>query len=184
MSQTVYIISLHRLVWTGLMAALVAVGAIISVPVGPFSPVPVTLQTMFVLLCGFTLGPRGGVTAILLYLAAGALGLPVFAVGKAGLAVFLGPTGGFLTGFIPAALICGFAGGRPLKPAPAMLGFAVLGTCMPLLCGALQLMLVLGISWGKVLAVGVLPFLPGAGLKCLAAAAIYRFLAARGLLPR
>lgn len=175
--------SIHRIVWTALLAALTAVGGIIAVPLGPISPIPVTLQTMFVLLAGFILGPRGGAFAMGLYMLAGVLGLPVFSGGKAGLAVFMGPTGGFLFGFIPSAVICGLAKADPVRPAAVLLLTAVLASAVTLLLGALQLAFVLNISFGKAFAVGVLPFLPGGAVKCLAAVFIYRFLAGRRLLP-
>jgi len=72
----------------------------------PFSPVPVTGQTFAVLMLGALLGPRRGCLAVLAYIIEGAAGLPVFAVGI-GPAVLLGPTGGYLFGFIPAAYITG-----------------------------------------------------------------------------
>lgn len=175
--------SIHTIVWIALMAALTAVGAMISIPVVPFSPVPISLQTMFVLLAGLILGPRGGAFAMLLYLAAGCLGLPVFTGGKAGLAAFLGPTGGFLIGFIPSAILCGFAKSSPVKPYWVLLLYCAAATALTLGIGAAQLAIILKISVGKALAVGVIPFLPGAVLKCFGAAFIYRFLTVRRLIP-
>ena len=72
----------------------------------PFSPVPVTGQTFAVLMIGALLGARRGCLAVLAYIMEGAAGLPVFALG-AGPAVLVGPTGGYLFGFIPAAYITG-----------------------------------------------------------------------------
>ena len=172
----------HRLVWTALLAALTGVGALIAIP-APFSPVPITLQTMFVLLAGLILGPRGGALAMLLYMAAGALGLPVFAGGKSGIAAFIGPTGGFLIGFLPSAMFCGLARSGEEKPFWVLLLFCAVATAITLGMGTLHLSLALKISISKALAVGVLPFLPGAAIKCFAAAFIYRFLATRKLLP-
>lgn len=183
MNQLSPLNSIHRLVWIALMAALTAVGAVISIPVLPFSPVPVSLQTLFVVLAGLILGPRGGALAMLLYLAAGCLGLPVFTGGKAGLAAFLGPTGGFLVGFVPGAVISGFGGGVPARSFSMTVLFCALGTSVILLLGSLQLAVVMHISLAKALVFGVTPFLPGAVVKCLAAAAIYRFLATRRLIP-
>ncbi len=175
--------SIHRLVWIALMAALTGVGAVIAIPVTPFGPVPITLQSMFVLLAGLFLGPRGGVLAVTLYMAAGCLGLPVFAGGKAGLAAFIGPTGGFLIGFLPAAMVCGLAKSDPVKPFWVLLLYCTLATAVILALGALQLASVLQISLSKALAAGVAPFIPGGMAKCFAAAFIYRFLAGRRLLP-
>ena len=178
------ITAIHRLVWTGLLAALMAAGAAITIPLGPLSPVPVTLQTLFVQLAGLVLGPRGGLMAVGLYLLAGALGLPVFSGGKGGLAVLFGPTGGFLWGFLPAVVCCGLASGKADPPAWMVLGYCFLGTSVLLVFGAFYLALVTGISPGKAFAVGALPFLPGAVAKCLVSLAVYRFLAKGRLLPQ
>ncbi len=77
----------------GLFAALTAVGAYVAVPL-PFSPVPVTLQTLFVYLSGLVLGGRRGALSQLVYLLLGASGIPVFAGGRGGVGVIFGPTGG------------------------------------------------------------------------------------------
>lgn len=88
-------------------AALIAVCAILpAIQVGS-GIVPITLQTFGVLLTGAVLGARRGLLAVLLYLAVGAAGLPVFSGGKAGFGVLTGPTGGYLIGFALAALLCG-----------------------------------------------------------------------------
>jgi len=87
-------------------AALVAVCAVLP-SINLTGPVPITLQTFGVLLCGAVLGARRGFLAVLLYLVVGAAGLPVFANGAAGLSVFTGPTVGYLLGFPLAAGLCG-----------------------------------------------------------------------------
>ena len=199
--------SIHRLVWLGLLAALIAAGSAVAIPAGP---VPITLQTLFVPLAGLILGVRGGVLVVLLYWAAGCLGLPVFAGGKAGIWVFWGPTGGFLLGFLPAAALCGLAARltfnsrrkamsvevgeglcsisekspQPITDCfPLLLLVCALSASVTLAAGTLWLMYTLKISLLKALAVGVTPFLPGGALKCVASAAVYSFLKARGLLP-
>src|SRR6185503_16683422 len=94
-----------------LFAALTAIGAQIEIP---NAPVPYTLQTLFVLLSGALLGPRYGAASMLLYLAAGALGLPVFSSFGFGAARLLGPTGGYLLAFPAASFATGYlAGERP-----------------------------------------------------------------------
>lgn len=88
-------------------AALIAVCAILpAINVGA-GIVPITLQTFAVLLAGAVLGPTRGALAVLLYLAVGAAGLPVFAGGAAGIGVFAGASAGYLVGFVPAAFLCG-----------------------------------------------------------------------------
>jgi biotin transport system substrate-specific component len=183
MNQASSLAAIHRLVWIALLAALTAAGAAIAVPPGPFSPVPITLQTMFVLLSGLILGSRGGAAVVGLYLAAGILGLPVFAGGKAGPAMLLGPTGGFMLGFLLAAALCGQARrhGRPSFARDAL--FCAAGSGVILLAGSLRLMMLLDISLSKALLAGAVPFLPGDAIKCCAAAGIHRFLDSRRLLP-
>ena len=75
----------------------------------PFYPVPLTMQTLAVLLVGGLLGPMLGASAVASYLAIGAMGAPVFASGLGGFAIFAGPTGGYLVGFLPAAFLMGLA---------------------------------------------------------------------------
>ena len=86
-------------------AAFIAVCSVIAIPIGA---APITLQTFAVLLAGAVLGANRGFLAVLLYLAVGAVGLPVFAGGAAGLAVFASPTAGYLVSFPLAAWLTGF----------------------------------------------------------------------------
>ena len=87
-----------------MFAALMAAGAFIRIPVGP---VPITLTSFFVLMAALLLGPVGGSLSVIIYLLIGITGLPAFA-GGSGPAVFAGPTGGFLIGYILTTLVCGF----------------------------------------------------------------------------
>jgi len=91
--------------WVAAFAALTAVGARIEIP---HEPVPFTLQTLVVLLAGAFLGARNGALSQLLYLAAGTLGAPVFALGTFGIARLIGPTGGYLFAFPVAAALVGY----------------------------------------------------------------------------
>jgi biotin transport system substrate-specific component len=91
--------------YTSVFIGLIAVGGWISIP---FIPVPLTLQTFFVLLAG-TVMKRLAVIPAALYILCGALSLPVFHNGTAGIGVLLGPTGGYIVGFVPAALVVGIA---------------------------------------------------------------------------
>ena len=93
---------IYDMVLIAISAALITVCSWISIPLGP---VPFTLQTMGILAVMLTCGGRRGTIAILVYLAMGACGLPVFAGFKGGIASLAGPTGGFLIGFIIAALV-------------------------------------------------------------------------------
>lgn len=100
------IVLLRELALITLFAALTALGARVAIPL-PFTPVPVTLQVLFPLLAGLLLGSKRGALSQAEYVAAGLAGLPVFAKGGSGLTYFLGPTGGYLLGFIAAAFVVG-----------------------------------------------------------------------------
>jgi biotin transport system substrate-specific component len=93
---------IYNLVLISISAALITVFSWISIPLGP---VPFTLQTLAILAVMLTCGGKRGTLAVLVYLALGACGLPVFAGFKGGIASFLGPTGGFLIGFVFAGLV-------------------------------------------------------------------------------
>lgn len=101
-------LSNKQISYIALFTALTVVFAIIPpIPV-PVIPVPLTLQTLGVMLAGLVLGPRLALFAMLLYVLLAAIGLPVLPGGRGGLAVFAGPTGGFLLGFIPGAWVVGW----------------------------------------------------------------------------
>lgn len=93
---------IYDLVLISVSAALITICSWISIPLGP---VPFTLQTLGILAVMLTVGGRRGTIAILVYLALGAVGVPVFAGFKGGIMSFIGPTGGFLIGFVIAALV-------------------------------------------------------------------------------
>lgn len=164
---------LRMSVYASLLAALMAVGAYLAIPIGP---VPVVLQNMFVFLAPLLLGRRWGLASVCVYLLAGACGLPVFAGGMGGIGRFIGPTGGFLLGYLPAVFLIGVlvSGRRPLfwRDVIAM----ILGSVLLYACGLSWLKFVLGISWGKTLAVGMFPFLIGDAFKIVAAAALAKSL--------
>ena len=156
-----------RLVRIILFVAFTAVGAQLAVRL-PFTPVPVTLQTLFVVLAGLVLGPRDGFYAMSSYLAIGALGAPVFACFGFGPAAILGPTGGYLIAFPAAAL----AAGSIPRFLPGRAGFfagAALGSSLILLIGSMHLAIALRMPLGAALALGALPFAAGELLKAAAA---------------
>lgn len=132
-------------------AVATAVGAKIAVPL-PGTPVPFTLQPLFVLLAGALLGSRLGAASQVTYLAAGIAGLPVFAAGG-GIAYLLGPTGGYLMAYPLAAFLAGMYGGRRVAPLIAGL-VAALGA---IYVGGLAWLSVLG-SAGWAVAAGLVPF--------------------------
>ena len=160
-----------RICFTALFAALIAGGTFISVPIGP---VPIIFQNFFVLLAGLVLGPKHGTAAVVLYLAAGILGAPVFAGFTGGITRFAGPTGGFLIGYLLMAVLAGIiAGSYDKKLSRKRLITAVfLGLLSVYLPGLLWLKVSAGLSWEKAFAAGFIPFIPGDILKGIIAVLI------------
>ncbi len=99
--------NLNPLIFAALFAALTAAVAPFKIPLG-FTPVPITLQTLVVLMSGAMLGPYYGALSMILYVVVGALGLPVFAGGGSGIGAVLGPTGGYLISYFIAAFVIGW----------------------------------------------------------------------------
>ncbi len=155
-----------------LFAALTAVGALIAIPL-PFTPVPITLQIFFTFLAGALLGKYLGALSQLIYLLLGVVGLPVFAKGSSGIGVLLGPSGGYLVGFIPAAFLVGYLLERREKPPLGLIFLAmVVGLLAIYLPGVGWLMWVAKLNLVKGLLLGVLPFLPGDAVKIVVGALI------------
>lgn len=142
---------------------LITLGSWISIP---FIPVPFTLQTLFVLLAGAVM-KRHAVIPVSLYVILGALGLPLFHNGVAGAGILLGPTGGYLIGFIVAALITGLAYEHPSRPV-RIFGLA-LAMLMIYVCGIGWLMYSLGRGFLFAFSAGALPFIAGDTIKAGAA---------------
>ncbi|MDR3168009.1 MAG: biotin transporter BioY [Treponema sp.] len=160
---------------TALFAALIAAGTFIAIPL-PFSPVPIVLQNMFALLAGLILGPLRGGAAVGLYLIAGAIGAPVFAGASGGVVRMLGPTGGFLLGYLLSALTAGFILGNPGRNKTSSPGRIILAVVAGLLIvyipGVLWLKRSLDVSWIRALSAGFFPYLIGDAIKGLVAGII------------
>lgn len=163
------------MVFASLFAALVAAGAYIEIPL-PFSPVPLTLQVFFVLLAGSMLKSKWGGLSILVYLLLGIAGLPVFSGGGSGFGVLLGPTGGYLIGFVLAAYLIGWLSEAAEKNGkPGIMTYALsmgAGVLVLYACGTVQLMFVAELGLKTALLFGTLPFLPGEIVKTAVAAYI------------
>lgn len=168
----------REVVFAGLFAALTAVSAQIAIP---FFPVPFTLQVLAVLLTGAVLKGRAAALSQGIYLVMGAIGLPVFQGRSGGFHAFLGPTGGYLVGFLLAAWIVGRlmekeGDPRALRGALAMAA----GLAAIYIPGVAVLTLHLG-SFGTALLTGCLYFLPADLLKAAVAYTVARGLEARGI---
>lgn len=146
-----------------LASLLIGLFAQITIPLY-FSPVPLTGQTLGVMLVAGFLGPRKGVLSVLLYLLEGLLGLPVFAGGAFGLLPFIGPTGGYLVGFMLQAYIIGKTVEQPRTGLALFLGFS-LAIVTQLTLGTLWLSAFVGLKAAPLL--GLYPFLPVEVIKAL-----------------
>ena len=137
-------------------AAAVAAASQIAIPL-PFTPVPITLQPMLVILAGMMLGPVAGATSMALYLAAGAAGLPVFTpIGAPGVLRFLGPTGGYLLAYPVAAFVAGILN-RKATSLAGRWAAGVAGIAVIYAGGVAQLAIIDG-SISRAVQLGVTPF--------------------------
>ncbi|MBI4055495.1 MAG: biotin transporter BioY [Elusimicrobia bacterium] len=149
---------------------LIALCAQVAIPL-PFTPIPITGQSFAVLFTGFLLGSRWGSLAVGLYLLEGSLGLPFFQGAHGGLLYALGPTGGYLSGFLPAAWLAGTLAERGWDRHPFSAAAAMFLASLPIYAlGLLGLLRFMPLE--RALLLGVFPFLPGDLLKILMAATL------------
>jgi biotin transport system substrate-specific component len=162
----------RELATAALFTAILSAAAFVAIPVGS---VPFTLQVYVVLLAGLVLGPRLGVLSVLAYLILG-LVAPVYAGGTSGLGVLLGPTGGYLVGFIGAALIAGSIAGRGEPTLRRLLVAGLAGLVPVYTLGAAWLAMQLALTPGAAVLTGIVPFVWLDALKAVAAALTARAL--------
>ena len=153
----------------GLFAAIIAVLTLVTIPMP--SGVPITLQTFAVALCGYSLGCAKGTAATFVYVALGAVGLPVFSGMKGGFSVLVGPTGGYIYGFVGMAALCGLGAylffrltkreGAVMKAlgtaAAVVCGLAGLAVCH--VCGTIQFAALTGRTFGEAAMLASVPYL-------------------------
>ncbi len=156
---------LRNMILVSIFAAIMAILSQIIFNI-PISPAPITLQTFGIYLMALLLGGPMGALTVLLYLALGIVGLPVFAGGEGGLGVFLGPKGGFLLAFPIAAFVIGTLISRLDRSKISSYLIAVLpGFLIIFTLGTLQLKFVLSLGLWPALLAGAIPFLPGEAIK-------------------
>jgi biotin transport system substrate-specific component len=165
-------LSARSIAAVALMAAFTALASWCSLRI-PVSPLPITLQTLLVLLSGFILGPRLGPLSQAVYLLMGCAGLPVFSEFSGGAGALLGPTGGFLAGFIPASFVSGLSARlRPRASFSELVVTSFLAMTSLYVPGLLWLRLYFSADLQKGLFVAIFPFLPGDILKVIICAAL------------
>jgi biotin transport system substrate-specific component len=147
---------LRMLILCSMFAAITAVLAQVEIPL-PI--VPISGQTLAVGLAATILGSRYGALSMICYVALGAVGLPVFAEMKAGVSVLVGPTGGYIFGFIITALVTGLILEKTTFNLKLAMVANTVGMIVTLILGTVQLKFVLDMAWSEALAVGVYPFI-------------------------
>ena len=152
----------------GLMTAITCILAPLSIPL-PFSPVPISLTNLVIFISVFILGMKDATISFLIYLLLGAVGLPVFASFHAGLSVLAGPTGGYLIGFIPMAIIAGLVIDRYINKRIVCLLGMIAGTAVCYLFGTAWLAYQANMGFQAALMAGVIPFIAGDLIKMVLA---------------
>ncbi len=147
-------------------ALLISLGGFVAIPL-PFTPVPITLQVLFVLLAGLMLGKHFGTFSVLLYITAGIAGCPIFAGAVGGVARIGGPTGGYLLGFLIAPCIVELIYEKCARSFFALIASLFAGLLIIYCCGIMHLAMLLRIPYSKAFLLGVYPFLIGDILKII-----------------
>lgn len=165
------LLSVRSLVVTALFAALICVAAPFSVQVGP---IPITLATFAIYLTGAVLGGKRGMTAAAVYIMLGAVGLPVFSNFSGGLGILFGPTGGYIIGYIPLALITGIFAEMNTKKNRVVVTIIgmILATAALYSFGTVWYMIVSGKDPITALTLCALPFIPGDAIKIACVTAV------------
>ncbi|MGM0413849.1 MAG: biotin transporter BioY [Bacillota bacterium] len=157
-------LTLQEFILAALFTSLTAIGSYLIIPL-PISPVPITLQTFFVLMSGLIGGKYIGITSQLTYFFIGIIGLPVFASGLGGIGVLLSPTGGFLIAFPLAAYIAGIK--KNLTDSKYLLIKLIFANLIIYLIGITYMIIGWDFNLKSALTAGVLPFIPGDLLKII-----------------
>jgi len=157
-----------KLVIIALFAAIICVSSYISIPL-PFSPVPLTLQTFAIMLAGLILLPLEAAASVGVFLLIGIIGVPVFSGGSAGIGVVLGPTGGYLVGFLVGAIVISLLKGEKVSFMRMLIATTVGGVVVVYAIGVPWLANATGMDLGKAFTVGAVPFLIGDAIKVFVA---------------
>lgn len=163
-------LKLRKMIVTALFAAIISILAQVAIPM-PLG-VPITGQTLAIGLAATILGSRYGTLSVLIYLFIGTIGVPVFAQLTGGAGVIVGPTGGFLIGFIPATFIMGYYLEKTRFTFPHAVIANIIGMFISLFIGTAWLKMVAELSWTAAFAGGFTPFIIGGFIKVFIAASV------------
>ena len=152
--------NLKDLTYGALFAALICVLGLISIPLS-FSPVPITGQSLAIMLAGCILTTRQAALSVATFLLIGIVGVPVFAGGTAGIGIILGPRGGYLIGFFIGAIVISLLKGKNNTYVRLGISNVVGGIGIVYLLGVIWLSIVTQIGLSKAFMVGALPFIAG-----------------------
>ncbi len=157
-----------------LCALFVAFSAICAQLVIPIQPVPITLGTLAILMAGAMLGPKYGALAVLIYVLLGLVGVPVFSMGRAGVGIIAGPSGGFVMGWVLVAAATGFVAEKLGKSYTSLVIAMVVGTIVCYITGVAWFMFLTGTGLWPALVACMFPFLPGDTAKIIVGAFLAR----------
>lgn len=164
-------LNVKDMVYSALFATLTAVLSYITIPL-PFTPIPITGQSLAVMLAGCVLTPLQAGLSMITFLFMGAIGLPVFSAGRAGAGVIVGKSGGYLIGYLIGAVIISLLVRKNKSKVNMFLACLFGGIIVVHILGALWLGYVTGIGIQKAFIVGSVPFLIGDSLKAIATTVI------------
>lgn len=166
------------MILVSLFASITCILSVVAIPL-PFTPVPITLQILAVTMSGAILGGKLGALSQGIYVLLGAIGLPVYAGGQAGVGILFGPTGGYLFGFILGSFVIGTLIQQGMKKGfalkveyPIIVVSMLVGLAVIYIWGVLQLMLVTKMNFVEAFVGGVLPFILADAAKVVAGSII------------
>lgn len=158
-------------IYSALFAALISVMGLISIPI-PISPVPITGQSLAIMLAGSILTARQAAFSVLTFLLLGAVGVPVFAGMSGGIGILIGPRGGYLIGYLVGVIVIVLAKGKNNNIWRLALANSVGGIIVVYLLGVLWLSFITGMGLEKAVMVGALPYIPGDLFKVFVATVV------------
>lgn len=161
-------LEIRDILYASMFAALTAVLGYIIIPL-PFSPIPITGQTLSVMLAGCVLTPRQAGLSILTFLFIGAIGIPVFSGGAAGIGVIFGTKGGYLLGFLIGSIVISLIRGKTNSTRHMIFACIIGGIIIVYLLGVPWLSYITGMGIHEAIIVGALPFIPGDLFKAIVA---------------